>query len=66
MRRGPVVRGRAGRGGGPGPEDFLLAGDRPRRRINPETLRDTWNHGESPERYPVDTGACGASWRRGS
>jgi len=27
------------------PKDFL-----------PEMLGDTWNHGESPERYPVDTG----------
>src|SRR6266850_4782597 len=28
--RGPVVRGRAGRGGGPGPEGLPAGGDRPR------------------------------------
>src|SRR5262249_682710 len=28
----------------------------PARWINPQTLKDTWNHGENPERYPVDTG----------
>jgi len=38
------------------PKDFLLEVIGPARRINPETLGDTWNHGESPERYPVDTG----------
>lgn len=26
------------------------------RRIDPTKLGDAWNHGESPERYPVDTG----------
>ena len=26
------------------------------RLVSPEPLGDTWNHGESPERYPVDTG----------
>jgi isoquinoline 1-oxidoreductase beta subunit len=38
------------------PRDFLLEMIGPARRISPETLGDTWNHGESPERYPVDTG----------
>jgi isoquinoline 1-oxidoreductase beta subunit len=38
------------------PKDFLLDAIGPARRISPETLGDTWNHGESPERYPVDTG----------
>ena len=38
------------------PKDFLLEVIGPARRISPETLNDTWNHGESPERYPVDTG----------
>jgi isoquinoline 1-oxidoreductase subunit beta len=28
----------------------------PARQVSPELLSDTWNHGESPERYPVDTG----------
>ncbi len=38
------------------PKDYLLEVIGPARRISPETLADTWNHGESPERYPVDTG----------
>jgi isoquinoline 1-oxidoreductase beta subunit len=38
------------------PKDFLLDVIGPARQISPETLGDTWNHGESPERYPVDTG----------
>jgi isoquinoline 1-oxidoreductase subunit beta len=38
------------------PKDFLLDVIGPARRISPETLGDTWNHGESPQRYPVDTG----------
>ena len=28
----------------------------PPRVVSPRMLADTWNHGESPERYPVDTG----------
>jgi len=38
------------------PKDFLLDVIGPARRISPKTLGDTWNHGESPEQYPVDTG----------
>ena len=38
------------------PKDFLLDVIGPARQISPEMLGDTWNHGESPERYPVDTG----------
>ena len=38
------------------PKEFLLDIIGPARQINPEALGDTWNHGESPERYPVDTG----------
>ena len=38
------------------PKDFLLEVIGPPRQVSPETLGDTWNHGESPERYPVDTG----------
>ena len=28
----------------------------PDRRIDPRTLSEEWNYGESPERYPIDTG----------
>jgi isoquinoline 1-oxidoreductase beta subunit len=38
------------------PKDFLLDVIGPARVINPGALGDTWNQGESPERYPVDTG----------
>jgi isoquinoline 1-oxidoreductase subunit beta len=38
------------------PREFLLDVIGPARWISPDTLKDTWNHGESPERYPVDTG----------
>ena len=38
------------------PKDFLLDVIGPPRQVSPEALGDTWNHGESPERYPVDTG----------
>lgn len=37
-------------------KDFLLELIGPPRRIDPRTLGDNWNHGESPELYPVDTG----------
>jgi isoquinoline 1-oxidoreductase subunit beta len=37
-------------------KDFLLEVIGPSRQVSPEMLGDTWNHGESPERYPVDTG----------
>jgi isoquinoline 1-oxidoreductase beta subunit len=36
--------------------DYLLELIGPPRRIDPLSLKDEWNHGESPERYPVDTG----------
>jgi isoquinoline 1-oxidoreductase subunit beta len=36
--------------------DFLLDLIGPARRIDPAALKDSWNHGESPLRYPVDTG----------
>lgn len=36
--------------------DFLLDLIGPARRINPADLSDSWNHDESPEKYPVDTG----------
>ena len=38
------------------PRDFLLDVIGAPRVVSPEMLGDTWNHGESPERYPVDTG----------
>jgi isoquinoline 1-oxidoreductase beta subunit len=38
------------------PKDYLLELIGPARRMSPAALSDTWNHGESPERYPVDTG----------
>ncbi|HXJ81074.1 MAG TPA: molybdopterin cofactor-binding domain-containing protein [Candidatus Methylomirabilis sp.] len=37
-------------------KDFLLEVIGPPRVVSPQDLGDTWNHGESPERYPVDTG----------
>ena len=36
--------------------DFLLDLIGPARRIDPATLNDSWNYGESPQRYPFDTG----------
>jgi isoquinoline 1-oxidoreductase beta subunit len=41
---------------GKDPRDYLLEVIGPPRQVSPEMLGDTWNHGESPERYPVDTG----------
>src|SRR4029450_8377366 len=38
------------------PKDYLLEVIGPPRRLTPEQLSDKWNHGESPELYPVDTG----------
>jgi isoquinoline 1-oxidoreductase beta subunit len=38
------------------PKDYLLDVIGPARVVSPKMLGDTWNHGESPERYPVDTG----------
>jgi isoquinoline 1-oxidoreductase subunit beta len=38
------------------PKDFLLELIGPPRRIDTRTQGDTWNYGESPERYPLDTG----------
>ncbi|PWU21163.1 MAG: twin-arginine translocation pathway signal protein [Candidatus Rokuibacteriota bacterium] len=37
-------------------KDYLLEVIGPPRLVSPQDLSDTWNHGESPERYPVDTG----------
>jgi isoquinoline 1-oxidoreductase beta subunit len=38
------------------PKDYLLEVIGPPRVLNPHQIGDTWNHGESPERYTVDTG----------
>jgi isoquinoline 1-oxidoreductase beta subunit len=38
------------------PKDVLLELIGPARRIDTRTQGDTWNYGESPERYPLDTG----------
>jgi isoquinoline 1-oxidoreductase beta subunit len=35
--------------------DFLLALLGPDRLIDPTKIGESWNHGESPERYPIDT-----------
>jgi isoquinoline 1-oxidoreductase beta subunit len=36
--------------------DYLLDLIGPARKIDPSSQQDHWNHGESPQRYPVDTG----------
>jgi isoquinoline 1-oxidoreductase subunit beta len=36
--------------------DYLLDLIGPARKIDPTSQQDSWNHGESPQRYPVDTG----------
>ena len=38
------------------PKDYLLELIGPVRRIDPRSLQDSWNHGEDPNVYPVDTG----------
>ncbi len=38
------------------PKDYLLELIGPARRIDPRTQADEFNYGESPERYPLDTG----------
>lgn len=37
-------------------KDFLLQLLGPDRQIDPSKLPDEWNYGESPERYPINTG----------
>jgi len=36
--------------------DYLLELLGPDRRIDPRKISEPWNHGESPERYPINTG----------
>jgi isoquinoline 1-oxidoreductase beta subunit len=55
------------------PKDYLLELIGPPRRIDPRTMSDSWNYGESPVLYALDTGrlrrvietaAKAASWGR--
>lgn len=36
--------------------DYLLDLLGPARKVNPDSIDDSWNYGESPERYPLDVG----------
>ena len=45
--------------------DYLLELIGPARKIDPDSLQDHWNHGESPQRYPVDTGRLRRRGRNG-
>jgi isoquinoline 1-oxidoreductase beta subunit len=38
------------------PKDYLLELIGAPRQIDPRSVNDTWNHGEDPKLYPVDTG----------
>ncbi len=38
------------------PKDYLLELIGPERLIDPTEIGDVWNHGEDPQRYPIDTG----------
>ena len=38
------------------PKDYLLDVIGPARIIDPHALGDSWNHGEDPKLYPIDTG----------
>jgi isoquinoline 1-oxidoreductase beta subunit len=46
--------------------DYLLELIGPARKIDPTTLGDKWNYGESPELYPIDTGRMRAVVERAS
>ena len=37
-------------------KDYLLDVIGPARLIDPTTIGDSWNHGEDPKKYPIDTG----------
>ena len=41
---------------GKDPKDYLLELLGPPRKVDPRDLNDTWNHGENPQLYLVDTG----------
>ncbi|MGC1588485.1 MAG: molybdopterin cofactor-binding domain-containing protein [Rhodomicrobium sp.] len=49
---------------GQDPKDFLLAAIGPARTINPYALNDKWNYGQSPRRYPMETGRLRAVTER--
>ncbi len=49
---------------GQDPKDYLLSLIGPARTINPYALNDKWNYGESPERYPIETGRLRAVTER--
>ncbi|WP_088348640.1 MULTISPECIES: molybdopterin cofactor-binding domain-containing protein [Rhodomicrobium] len=38
------------------PKDYLLELIGPARKIDPYSIGDSWNHGEDPSLYPLDTG----------
>jgi isoquinoline 1-oxidoreductase subunit beta len=38
------------------PKDMLLDLIGTPRQVDPRDVNDTWNHGEDPQRYPIDTG----------
>ena len=55
------------------PKDYLLELIGPARVVDPTSIGDVWNHGEDPQRYPIDTGrlrrvveaaAAGIGWGR--
>ena len=54
--RGAVVHRRDGAGAGKDHRDYLLELLGPDRLIDPRKISEPWNHGESPERYPINTG----------
>ncbi|MGA7323969.1 MAG: molybdopterin cofactor-binding domain-containing protein [Rhodomicrobium sp.] len=45
-------------------KDFLLEAIGPARTINPYSINDQWNYGESPVRYPIETGRLRAVTNR--
>lgn len=58
---------------GKDPKDYLLALIGPDRSIDPTSIGDSWNHGEDPKLYPIETGrlrrvveaaASGIGWGR--
>ena len=53
--RHPELVGELAAKAGQDPKDYLLAAG-PARRIDTAELGDSWNYGESPERYPLDVG----------
>lgn len=38
------------------PKDYLLDVIGPARKLDPVAIGDSWNHGEDPKLYPIDTG----------